>query len=265
MADIVFSKRRYPRYTERLKKCAPKFRSLWDGLQFALPMDVDFDPQSQVRDIVGGLTASGGTTHTKIAVPSKFGGMGINGAGAAQTVGDYAYDTSGAGEKAYVFVVKRSSGSSFQTLLEGDTNDNPYIGLDGNNFIYYMGGTKLSAAMSSNVWYAVVYNIIDSGNGELWLNGTRKATTADCGNSTSLEFGIFYRTGDSAFNGIIAQVLIYDRWLKPSEISIHSQHPDGMFRAGVTRLMHAAIPAAGGGIGIPIAAYHYNHHLGSMA
>lgn len=127
-----------------------------------------------------------------------------------------------------------------------------------------------SAAINDGVTFHHIAGTIDGANITLFVDGvqvSQKAYTGAASTTGTLYIGRFGGTGYHAiFEG--DDFRLYNRALSAREIAryynLSRQGYPGLLNRLPTR-RYAPEQAVAGGLSIPIAAYHYNHHLGSMA
>ncbi len=90
--------------------------------------------------------------------------------------------------------------------------------------------------------------------------GSDGSSSADASRATQAAIGSRSFGFTSSWAGDIAGMAVYNRALTPSEIQRQYADPNAMFR--LKRRVSVRVPDVGG-LSIPIAAYHYNHHLGA--
>ena len=90
--------------------------------------------------------------------------------------------------------------------------------------------------------------------------GTPRADGADEGASGDMIIGMHKGLASQKWAGGVNAVLIYSRAITPS--AMQDQHVDSNAMFRLKRRVSVRVPDVGG-LSIPIAAYHYNHHIGA--
>ncbi len=122
----------------------------------------------------------------------------------------------------------------------------------------------------TSAWEDIWHFVVGTHDGltlRIYVNGIERDSDTknfNYGSATDNAFAIGARSTNPSqeWGGQIGNTYLWNRELKQAEIMQLYRDSNAPFRL---RQFIGRVPdVGGGGLGIPIAAYHYNHHLGSM-
>lgn len=182
----------------------------------------------------------------------------------------------------------RTTSTSNVTIYgEGSTSSGtPFFILDITGFGQPVGSVRFTERSDSAVHTTLTSSNTDNNNGAwhhvavilaagggtmtMYIDGVQRAsTTSSTGTFAMNSYKIGTRqngstTHQSIMDGDIGPVKTWSRLLTVQEC--RKDYEDGLAQFRVRpRPIYLSVPAPVGGLSIPIAAYHYNHHLGSMS